>query len=386
MMHSLISPLTAQHANEITQHSSTAWVSDFIQQLIRDAFKENASDIHFEPKSTTLRIRFRIDGILHHILQLPHTITATIISHLKISAKLDIAEKRLPQDGRTEMASHQGENFDCRINSWPTLHGEKLVLRLLAKHASARPLNQLGLTADEQTTLEKSIQKPQGLILITGPTGSGKTTTLYSALSALNHNSKNICTIEDPIEIQLSDVNQLNVNHAIGLDFNRALRALLRQDPDIIMVGEIRDVETANMVINAAQTGHLVFSTLHTNGALETLNRLLLMGIPAINIAEALQLIIAQRLIRLLCPHCKIRNSDHDFIANGCKHCFQGYRGRTGIYEFLCFTSTLKQKIAAQQSIDKVSTTHPLHQSGLNKVQLGLSSLAEITRVTGNIH
>ncbi len=360
--------------------NNTLLVADFVQQTIADAIAQHASDIHFEPRRTDMRVRFRIDGILHDICHPPKNISAALCSHLKVCAELDIAEKRLPQDGRLLITLANRVRHDCRISSCPTLYGEKIVLRLLQTDNDLLTINQLGMSEIEQQILLHAIQKPQGLIIITGPTGCGKTTTLYAALNFLNSIQRNINTIEDPIEITLDGINQLNVNHKIGFDFKRALKAILRQDPDVIMVGEIRDLETANMAIYAAQTGHLVLTTLHTNSAIETLNRLSQMGISALNLTESLTLIIAQRLVRTRCQSC------YSNKTSSCHLCQQGYHGRCGIFEMLNMTREIKsllwQQLPPHQIIKKCKLT-TLKQAGINCVKQGLTTDDEIKRVIG---
>ena len=285
---------------EVIVHEEAPVVT-LIQRILEDAIHHDASDIHFEPFSDHYRVRMRIDGILHTITNPSIHLANAIASRLKVMSDLDISERRLPQDGRFTFQSSTSVSRDCRINCCPTLFGEKLVVRLLNPNKSLMDIDKLGLEKQDQKKLMTAIHQPQGLVLVTGPTGSGKTVTLYTTLNLLNAESKNISTIEEPVEIQLKGINQVHVNHKAGLDFSTALRAFLRQDPDIIMVGEIRDKETASMAIRAAQTGHLVLSTLHTNSAAETLTRLINMEIAPFNIASSVSLIIAQRLIRKLC-------------------------------------------------------------------------------------
>lgn len=277
----------------------------YVQQLLQDAALKNASDIHFEPYEHALRIRLRIDGLLYEIAHLPIHLANRIISRLKVMAELDIAERRIPQDGRFKLSALMLPILDCRLNTCPTIYGEKAVVRLLEGSHQSLSIDKLGFTETQQALFLTTITKPQGMILVTGPTGSGKTVTLHAALSIRNKTDVNISTVEDPVEIHLPGINQININPKAGLHFATVLRALLRQDPDIIMVGEIRDAETAEIAVQAAQTGHLVLSTLHTNSAAETLTRLISMGIPTYNIAASLSLIVAQRLVRRLCPHCK---------------------------------------------------------------------------------
>ena len=371
----------------------------FVDNLILHASQHAASDIHIEPYKDVCRIRYRQDGLLYQANEIPADLATRIATRLKVMAKLDIAERRLPQDGRFQL-----NEIDIRINTCPTLFGEKIVLRLLNTHHISLEIDNLAFTKRQKEIFLKTISQSQGLILVTGPTGSGKTTTLYSALHYLNKTEKNISTVEDPIEIQLTGINQVNVNTKINLHFSTVLRTLLRQDPDIIMIGEIRDPETADIAIQAAQTGHLVLSTLHTNSAIETLTRLHAMKILAYNLAGSLSLIIAQRLIRTLCAHCKqiepvsVQSAlqleiDPRFLsreiyrAQGCSHCLHGYTGRIAIYEFLPITESIATLIALgsdtmtlmQQA--KQENFISLKESGIEKVLQGITSFAEINRV-----
>lgn len=363
-----------------------------VDQLIKDAIHKRISDIHIEPFAKYSRIRFRRDGILYEAATLPSKITSQVISRLKILANLNIAEKRLAQDGRFQF--YEQRKIDIRINTCPTLFGEKVVLRLLDNKHLNITINQLGFNKLQQEIFLEKLTDPQGLILVTGPTGSGKTTTLYAALDFLNHVSKNIISIEDPIEIELYGINQVNINTKIGLNFPSALRMLLRQDPDIMMIGEIRDIETADIATQAALTGHLVLSTLHTNSAFETLLRLKSMT-QELNFLHALTLIIAQRLIRKLCIHCKkvsslpFENIEKHYLPHreGCEHCHQGFKGRLAIFEFLpiheslinLFLKRAPQHILLNQV--KNSGFIPLWQAGLHLVREGATSLSELNRV-----
>lgn len=376
----------------------------FINQVITDAIHRRASDIHFEPLAEYFRIRMRIDGLLYKVATIPKHLANTVTSRLKIMSDLDITEKRLAQDGRLTFQTPQGLSRDCRLNCCPTQFGEKIVLRILNPNKQLLNIDELGFEEKQQQQFLTAVQRPQGLILVTGPTGSGKTVTLYSALNILNSESVNISTIEDPIEIQLAGVNQINVNYKIGFNFSTILRTLLRQDPDILMVGEIRDKETAEMAIRASQTGHLVLSTLHTNNASETLTRLVNMGIAAFNITSALTLIVAQRLIRTLCEYCKqldtpcnqllktkmdkiTTNDFATYKAVGCAHCTNGYKGRIGIFEMLPVTKTLSEQITENHRTNNIinymheKNIHDLWRAGLNKVIAGVTSLSEIYRV-----
>ncbi len=335
--------------------------NDLLLQIIQQAKSLGSSDIHFEIFEKTRRVRFRIDGKLLERYVISSAEYPKIINQLKVKAGLDIAEKRLPQDGRIKINTAT-EEFDIRVSSLPTLHGEKLVLRLLSKDATNIQLEKLGFTNDELKSYTSSVKNQNGIVLISGPTGSGKTTTLYATLKLLNTDSTNILTIEDPIEYTLEGVNQVQLKEAIGLDFTKALRTFLRQDPDIIMVGEIRDVATANMAIRASLTGHLVLSTIHTNSAWATISRLIDMGVPSFLIASTLKVSVAQRLVRLLCTHCKVstgvsedtfpngfivpKNLTSHSIAVGCEQCYHtGYAGRKAIYEIVPVTKELMRYI-----------------------------------------
>lgn len=380
----------------------------YINNIMINAVRKEASDLHFEPYERFFRIRFRIDGILHEVASPPVQLAARLAARLKVMAKLDIAERRLPQDGRIKLHLSGSKSVDMRVNTLPTQWGEKVVIRLLDSAATRLGIEQLGLTDAQKTLYLQALQRPQGMILVTGPTGSGKTVTLYTGLSILNQVTANISTAEDPIEINLPGINQVQINPKVGLSFAYALRAFLRQDPDIIMVGEIRDLETAEIAVKAAQTGHLVLSTLHTNSAAETLTRLSHMGLPAYNIASSISLIIAQRLARKLCVHCREPEqlspgqlSQLGFTpaqqasgitlyrATGCDQCTDGYKGRTGVYEIMTMSEQLAELImnnagalaiarAAQQE-GMISLRH----SALAKAGQGLISLAEVNRITG---
>lgn len=382
-----------------------ALITQFTDQIINDAFNQKASDIHFEPYEKYYRIRFRIDGILYEITKTDLSLAQRCNSRLKVMAKLDIAEKRLPQDGRFSLTANNGQTRDCRISTCPTMFGEKLVVRILTPSNVTLHIEQLGLETAQQKIFCEQIQKPQGMILITGPTGSGKTITLYTALTMLNSTQKNISTAEDPVEINLQGINQVEINGKIGLNFATSLRAFLRQDPDIIMIGEIRDLETAQIAIRAAQTGHLVLSTLHTNKAAESLIRLLNMGIQPFNLTTSITLIVAQRLVRKLCNHCKqIHNLPHTVLQNegitcdknrptviykahGCEHCKNGYQGRIGIFELLPISQNISQMLLNHcSSIDIEQQAQRdnillLRAAALNKVLQGITSLEEINRV-----
>lgn len=369
-----------------------AAIIKFVDQVLSTAVNQGASDVHFEPQAKHLNLRLRIDGILYALTQISSELTARINARLKIIANLDIAEKRLPQDGRFMLNLNKYGKHDCRISTCPTMFGEKIVIRILNPTNIALDIDNLGLATAQKNILLEQIKKPQGMILVTGPTGSGKTVTLYTILNALNNTAKNISTIEDPIEITLPGINQVEVNHKIGLDFAAALRAFLRQDPDIIMVGEIRDLETANIAIKAAQTGHLVLATLHTNSALDTLNRLQNMGVETFNLASSINLIIAQRLVRKLCPECKqpqpkAAEITPIYAANGCTNCKSGFSGRCGIFEILPLSKNIAALLTLRHSAAEIEQQamrdgfSNLQQSALNAVLQGTTSLAEIKRV-----
>jgi len=393
---------------EVDFDPNDAPIVKYVNKILVDAINRGASDIHIEPFEKELRIRFRIDGILHKITSQPISFAARITARIKIIAKLDIAERRIPQDGRVKLKISRNKAFDFRVNTLPTLYGEKVVMRILDSSAANLDLTTLGFTEEQLALYKLIVHRPYGMVLITGPTGSGKTVTLYSALNMLNTPTKNISTVEDPVEIQLSGITQVNINEKANLGFADALRAFLRQDPDIIMLGEIRDLETAEIAIKASQTGHMVLSTLHTNDAPSTLTRLLNMGVPAFNVASAVHLIVAQRLVRRLCPHCKKPvelpkkvllesgfekskvNSLSLFQANekGCANCTEGYRGRAGVFQAMPVSEQIKTLImrgCTEQDIEKAALeegTFDLRQSGLLKVEEGITSLEEIERVT----
>jgi len=380
----------------------------YVNKILVDAINRGASDIHIEPFERELRIRFRIDGILHKITSQPISFAPRITARIKILAKLDIAERRIPQDGRVKLKISKTKAYDFRVNTLPTVYGEKTVMRILDSSAANLDLTTLGFTEDQLALYKLIVHRPYGMVLITGPTGSGKTVTLYSALNMLNNPAKNISTVEDPVEIQLSGVTQVNINEKANLTFADALRAFLRQDPDILMLGEIRDLETAEIAIKAAQTGHMVLSTLHTNDAPATLTRLLNMGVPAFNVASAVQLIVAQRLVRKLCQQCKTpidlpekvlveagfqQTEIPDlnlFQANeqGCSSCTEGYKGRSGVFQVMPVSENIKSIImegGTEQDIEIAAIeegTLDLRASGLLKIKEGITSLEEIERVT----
>jgi len=378
----------------------------FVNKILLDSIKKGVSDIHMEPFEKKFRIRFRADGILSEVASPPVGISNRIISRLKVMSRMDIAERRVPQDGRIKMQISKNRAIDFRVNTCPTLFGEKMVLRILDPSSAQIGIEKLGFEEIQRKHFLDAINKPYGMVLVTGPTGSGKTVTLYTGLNLLNSIERNISTAEDPVEITVEGINQVNVNPKAGLTFAEALRAFLRQDPDIIMVGEIRDLETASIAVKAAQTGHLVLSTLHTNDAPQTINRLVQMGIEPFNIVSAVLLIMAQRLARRLCEHCK---KEADFPENiwvsagfskedfgtfkmyepvGCEHCNNGYKGRVGIYQVMPITEAMRALILRggnameMAALSKSEGINDLRASGLLKVRQGITSLEEIDRVT----
>jgi type IV pilus assembly protein PilB len=379
----------------------------YVNKILLDAINAGASDVHFEPYEKSFRVRFRQDGMLHEKATPPINIAARLAARIKVMARMNVAERRVPQDGRIKMVLSRNRSIDFRANTLPTLYGEKVVLRILDSSAATLGVESLGFDDRQRKHFLEAIQKPYGMVLVTGPTGSGKTVTLYTALNMLNAPEVNISTAEDPVEIQVSGINQVNVNPKTGLTFAEALRAFLRQDPDIVMVGEIRDLETAEIAVKAAQTGHLVLSTLHTNDAPQTLTRLAQMGVPPFNIASSVNLIMAQRLARRLCEHCKtIEDVPHDALIEegfteedirqglevykpvGCDKCTKGYRGRIGVFEVMPVTDAMGKLImeganAIQiRDLARSEGLQDLRASGLAKVKAGITSLEEINRVT----
>ncbi|WP_085318431.1 type IV-A pilus assembly ATPase PilB [Derxia lacustris] len=380
----------------------------FLQKVLLDAINMGASDLHFEPYEKFYRIRFRVDGVLQEMSQPPLVIKEKLAARIKVISKLDISEKRVPQDGRMKLVLGPNKAIDFRVSTLPTLFGEKIVMRILDPSQAKLGIDALGYEPDQKKLLLDAVQRPYGMVLVTGPTGSGKTVSLYTCLNILNQPGVNISTAEDPAEIQLAGINQVNVNEKAGLTFAAALKSFLRQDPDIIMVGEIRDLETADISIKAAQTGHMVFSTLHTNDAPSTLTRMLNMGIAPFNIASSVILITAQRLARRLCSHCKepyeadasvllqagFAESDLDgtwqpYRPVGCEHCNNsGYKGRVGIYQIMPITEEMQRIILANgNSMDiakqaKLDGVRDLRQSGLLKVRQGMTSIEEVLGVT----
>jgi type IV pilus assembly protein PilB len=383
-------------------------VVKYLQKMLLDAINSGASDIHFEPYEKSYRIRYRMDGILYEVAQPPLAIKDKIASRIKVISKLDISEKRVPQDGRMKLVLSRSKSVDFRVSTLPTIYGEKIVMRILDSTSATMGIEKLGYEPEQLKLLVDAVQRPYGMVLVTGPTGSGKTVSLYACLNILNKPDVNIATVEDPVEIQLAGINQVNVNEKAGLSFAAAMKAFLRQDPDIIMVGEIRDHETGDIAIKAAQTGHMVLSTLHTNDAPATLTRLINMGIPSYNVAASVQLITAQRLGRRLCPACKqpidippeallgagyseadLDGSWQPFGAVGCDACKQtGYKGRVGIYQVMPVSEEINRiilkngtavDITEQAKRDGVLN---LREAGLLKVKQGQTSLEEVLAVT----
>jgi len=390
--------------DDLLDSSDEAPVIRFVNSLITQAYKERASDIHIEPFENELVVRYRIDGILYEVLRPPQNASASINSRIKIMAGLNIAEKRLPQDGRFRVRI-AAKDIDVRVSSLPTAFGERLVLRLLDKSSSVLALEDIGMKDELLQRMEKMIESTHGVFLVTGPTGSGKTTTLYAALSRLDRKQKNIITVEDPIEYQLSGVGQIQVNAKIDLTFANGLRSILRQDPDVIMVGEIRDQETAEIAIQSALTGHMVFSTLHTNDAAGGLTRLVEMGIEPFLAASSVVGILAQRLVRTICPHCRETytpettilerlnidptRGDTFYRGRGCDKCMDiGYRGRTGVYELLSINEKIRTAILANADAGTIRTMAieggmtPLRNAGLELARQGETTLEEVIRVT----
>ncbi len=388
---------------DLLESQDDAPIIRLINALLTQAIKENASDIHIEPFENRLTVRFRVDGVLREVLLPPRALAPLIVSRIKVMARLDIAEKRLPQDGRISLRV-AGRAVDVRVSTIPAGHGERVVLRLLDKQAGRLDLEQLGMSAADQEKMDRLIRKPHGIILVTGPTGSGKTTTLYAALTRINDRTRNIMTVEDPIEYYIDGIGQTQVNTKIQMSFARGLRAILRQDPDVVMVGEIRDLETAEIAVQASLTGHLVLSTLHTNTAVGSVARLRDMGVEPFLLASSLIGLLAQRLIRLLCPDCKQpyeadaserralglgeESRTTIFRAVGCDKCRQsGYRGRTGIHELVEVDDALRRMIhdnASEADMEAYARrfSASIRQDGQRKVLAGLTTLEEILRVT----
>jgi type IV pilus assembly protein PilB len=403
--------LDISNEEELPPEEDTSEVDDapivrFINKVLLDAINREASDIHFEPYEKNYRVRLRQDGVLYEFASPPANLAPRLAARIKVMSRLDISERRIPQDGRFKMKISKNRAIDFRVSTCPTLFGEKVVMRILDPSSAQMGIDALGYESQQKDAFLNAIHKPQGMVLVTGPTGSGKTVSLYTALNILNTETVNISTAEDPVEINLPGVNQVSVNSKAGLTFSSALRSFLRQDPDIIMVGEVRDLETAEIAVKAAQTGHMVLSTLHTNSAPETLTRLVNMGVPAFNLATSINLVIAQRLARKLCSHCKEATKVPDeallelgftkeeienielFIAKGCDQCKEGYKGRLGLYEVMPVTPSIGRIIMeggnALDVLDQMKKEGiiTLRRAGLNKVKWGLTSLEEINRVT----
>ncbi|TVL11223.1 type IV-A pilus assembly ATPase PilB [Shewanella algae] len=398
---------TDKRQQEEGESKDDAPIVIYINKILTDAIRKGASDLHFEPYEKRYRIRFRIDGILHEVSEPPISLSGRISARLKVMSKLDIAERRVPQDGRIKMKLSRNKSIDFRVSTLPTLWGEKIVMRILDSSSAQLGIEKLGYEEDQKQAYLEMLARPQGMILVTGPTGSGKTVSLYTGLNILNTEERNISTAEDPVEINLEGVNQVHINPKAGLTFASALRSFLRQDPDVVMVGEIRDLETAEIAIKAAQTGHLVLSTLHTNSSAETLTRLLNMGVPGYNIASSVNLIIAQRLARRLCPECRQPEDipEHELLQLGfsqqqidagftpykpcgCEFCSGGYKGRVGIYEVMKMSDEIARTIMEGGNSLQIATTakqqgmRDLRLSGLLKVIQGVTSIAEVNRVT----
>lgn len=383
-------------------------VVKFINKMLLEAVRMGASDLHFEPYEKIYRVRFRVDGVMQKMANPPVQLANKIAARLKVMSKMDISERRIPQDGRIKLKLSQDKAIDFRVNSLPTLFGEKIVLRILDPSSATLGIDALGYEPDQKKMFLQALYKPQGMLLITGPTGSGKTVSLYTGINILNTGETNISTVEDPVEINLEGINQVNVNPKVGLTFASALKSFLRQDPDIVMVGEIRDLETAEIAIKAAQTGHMVLSTLHTNSAPETLARLHNMGVASFNIATSVNLVIAQRLARRLCKNCKkpvniprssllelgfsaadLDNSNNViYEAIGCRECREGYKGRIGIYEMMQVNQEISRIIMENGNAIDIKDAalrngfRDLRRSGILKVLQGVTSIQEMLRVT----
>ncbi|MCB4796638.1 type II secretion system ATPase GspE [Pseudomonas sp. NP21570] len=392
-----------QETEDLLEQEDDAPIIRLINAILGEAINENASDIHIETFEKRLVIRFRVDGILREVVQPKRELAALLVSRIKVMAKLDIAEKRIPQDGRISLRVG-GREVDIRVSTLPSANGERVVLRLLDKQAGRLSLRHLGMNEQDRDHLERAVKKPHGIILVTGPTGSGKTTTLYAALTTLNDRTRNILTVEDPIEYHLEGIGQTQVNTKVDMTFARGLRAILRQDPDVVMVGEIRDQETADMAVQASLTGHLVLSTLHTNSAIGAVTRLVDMGVEPFLISSSLLGVLAQRLVRVLCNDCKrayvadaaecellgasLAEAPTLYHAEGCEQCRGlGYRGRTGIYELVLFDDALRTMVhtraSEQDMLRHARILGPsIRDDGLRKVREGVTTIEEVLRVT----
>ncbi|MFC1674550.1 type II secretion system ATPase GspE [Candidatus Omnitrophota bacterium] len=394
--------MEAKDAKGLAEVAEEAPVIKLVNLIIMQAVKERSSDIHIEPGEDKVLIRYRVDGILHEVQEIPKHLQSALASRIKVMSKMDISETRLPQDGRIQLKM-ESKNLDLRVSSFPTVHGENLVLRILDKSSVILGLAELGFSEQTLKGFDKIIRNPNGIVLVTGPTGSGKTTTLYAALSAINSIEKNIITIEDPVEYQIPLIRQTQVNPKAGLTFANGLRSILRQDPDMVMVGEIRDKETAEIAIQASLTGHLVFSTLHTNDAASALTRLLDMGIEPYLISSSVIAILAQRLVRVICPKCKDKYTPSDEVlknlqltekvefyrGKGCQKCRNtGFGGRIGIYELLLIDDEVKNMVTAKRSAEEIkkkgieSGMRLLYTDGVEKVKSGITTIDEVLRVT----
>lgn len=393
---------------KLTDSVDEAPVVKFVNKMLVDAIRMGASDLHFEPYEKTYRVRFRVDGVMQKMANPPVQLAGKIAARLKVMSQMDISERRVPQDGRIKLKLSKNKAIDFRVNSLPTLFGEKIVLRILDPSSAMLGIEALGYEPDQKEMFLEALHKPQGMLLITGPTGSGKTVSLYTGINILNTGATNISTAEDPVEINLEGINQVNVNPKVGLTFANALKSFLRQDPDIVMVGEIRDLETAEIAIKAAQTGHMVLSTLHTNSAPETLTRLRNMGVASFNIATSVNLVIAQRLARRLCKNCKkpinvprqsllelgFQDADLDNTDNviyepvGCNECREGYKGRVGIYEVMKVSPDISRIIMEDGNAIDIKDAalkngfRDLRRSGILKILQGVTSIQEMMRVT----
>ena len=403
---SFFTELEEEAGGDLLEESSEAPIIKLVNHILSQAVRYRASDIHVEPYQSDLKVRFRLDGVLYNIHSLPKKLHAAVVSRVKILAGLNIAEKRMPQDGRIQVRMGNS-NVDLRVSSLPTAFGERVVMRLLEKDQRVLDMREIGLDRESLALLRRLIRISHGIILVTGPTGSGKTTTLYAALNEINTPDKNILTIEDPIEYQLDGIGQMQVNPKIGLTFASGLRSMVRQDPDVILVGEIRDLETAEIAIQAALTGHLVFSTLHTNDAAGAITRMIDMGIEPFLVSSSVQAILAQRLVRSLCPSCKEQfdpgsvelqelgldssegNGFRPYRAVGCEHCMQtGYKGRTGIFELLKVTENIQSLMLKTSEANQVRQAaigegmQTLRRHGVQKVREGATTIDEVLRVT----
>jgi type IV pilus assembly protein PilB len=382
-------------------------VVKFVNKLMLDAIRKGASDIHFEPYEKYYRVRFRMDGVLRETAKPPLALSAKISARIKVMSRLDVSERRVPQDGRIKLKLSKNKAIDFRVSTCPTLWGEKVVMRILDPSSAFLGVDMLGYEEDQKKIFLEQVMKPYGMFLVTGPTGSGKTVSLYTGVGILNTADRNICTVEDPVEINLPGVNQVQMDERTGMTFSKALKAFLRQDPDVILVGEVRDLETASIAVKAAQTGHMVLSTLHTNDAPQTLTRLVDMGVQPFAVATAVNLIIAQRLARRLCPHCKapadiprqgllgegFSEQDIDsgmtvFRAVGCDRCNDGYKGRVGIYQVMPISEEMRRLIMENRNAMDLADQarregiRDIRQSALLKVKNGITSMEEINRVT----